>query len=106
MKYYYKRTEFSPYCLYTVGYDDPNDKFGWVPESDHDTAEEAADRVAYLNGSYRKAKLEEAAPDLLEALIEAKELIEIFHGPDLWDIYNNQSPEMKRINQAIKKATE
>jgi hypothetical protein len=47
--YVYKRTEFSPYCLYTVGYYEPNGE--WVPESDHDTSEQAAERTAWLNGS-------------------------------------------------------
>lgn len=35
--------------LYTVGYYAPSGKF--IPESDHSTKEEAAERVAYLNGS-------------------------------------------------------
>ncbi len=47
--YVYKRTGFSPYCLYTVGFYDPNGN--WIPESDHDTPDEAAKRVRYLNGS-------------------------------------------------------
>jgi hypothetical protein len=47
--YVYKRTEFSPYCLYTVGYHEPDGK--WIPESDHDTKEAAAKRVAWLNGN-------------------------------------------------------
>lgn len=34
--------------LWTVGFYDPDGK--WQPESDHDSAEKAADRVAYLNG--------------------------------------------------------
>ena len=46
--YCYKRTEFSPDCLYTVGYYAPDGK--WYPESDHDNSEEAAKRVHYLNG--------------------------------------------------------
>jgi hypothetical protein len=46
--YVYIRTEFSPYCLYTVGFYDPDGRF--IPESDHDTKEEAAKRVHYLNG--------------------------------------------------------
>lgn len=49
MSYVYQRTEFSPYCLFTVGYYDPNGK--WIPESDHDTSEEAAKRTAWLNGN-------------------------------------------------------
>lgn len=48
MGYYYKRTEFSPYCLYTVGNDNADGK--WQPESDHEITEEAAKRVHYLNG--------------------------------------------------------
>lgn len=46
--YVYKRTEFNPYCLYTVGYYEPDGT--WIPESDHETPEEAAKRVRYLNG--------------------------------------------------------
>lgn len=34
--------------LYTVGFYTPSGK--WEPESDHATREEAAKRVAYLNG--------------------------------------------------------
>jgi len=35
--------------LWTVGFYDPNGE--WVAESDHDSAEKAAARVAWLNGS-------------------------------------------------------
>ncbi len=35
--------------LWTVGFYNPDGK--WNPESDHGTREEAAARVAYLNGS-------------------------------------------------------
>ncbi len=34
--------------LWTVGFYDPNKL--WHPESDHDVREEAAKRVAFLNG--------------------------------------------------------
>jgi hypothetical protein len=34
--------------LYTVGFYDPTGK--WQPESDHETSEDAAKRVHYLNG--------------------------------------------------------
>jgi hypothetical protein len=34
--------------LYTVGFYDP--KGTWYPESDHDSPDEAAKRVAFLNG--------------------------------------------------------
>jgi len=46
--YVYIRSEFSPYELYTVGFYKPDGK--WEPESDHETADEAAKRVNYLNG--------------------------------------------------------
>lgn len=46
--YTYKQTEFSPYRLFTVGYNDP--KTGWEPESDHETSEAAAERAVFLNG--------------------------------------------------------
>jgi hypothetical protein len=35
--------------LFTVGFYDPNGK--WHPDSDHNSREEAAKRVAYLNGA-------------------------------------------------------
>ena len=34
--------------LWTVGFYGPNDE--WVPESDHDSQDQAAERVHYLNG--------------------------------------------------------
>lgn len=34
--------------LYVVGFYDPQGN--WVPESDHDSMEEAVERVRYLNG--------------------------------------------------------
>lgn len=43
--YVYKETEPG---LWTVGFYDPKGK--WEPESDHDTSEDAAKRVRYLNG--------------------------------------------------------
>ncbi|GAH83551.1 unnamed protein product [marine sediment metagenome] len=46
--YVYIQSEFSPYCLYTVGFYDPDGK--WNSESDHGSKEQAAGRVAYLNG--------------------------------------------------------
>lgn len=38
--------------LWTVGFYDPTGI--WHPESDHDTAEAAANRVAWLNGSMKE----------------------------------------------------
>lgn len=37
------------HVLYTVGYYEPSGD--WMPESDYDDREEAAKRVAYLNGT-------------------------------------------------------
>jgi len=45
--YVYKQSEPG---LWTVGFYDPNGK--WIPESDHESPELAASRVAYLNGSH------------------------------------------------------
>jgi len=47
--YVYIRTEKH---LWTVGHYDPRGKF--IPESDHETKEQAVDRVAYLNGKYKE----------------------------------------------------
>lgn len=38
---------------------------------------------------------------LRAALVEAKQVIRGWHGEDVWDIYDQHSPEMKRINAAI-----
>ena len=46
----------------------------------------------------------EKAIALKKSLVEAKSLIRSFHGPMCWDIYDAQSPEMKRINKAIEDA--
>lgn len=51
------------------------------------------------------ARLIAAAPDLLEALMTARETIRALHGPNQWDIYDRCSPEMKAINAAITRAT-
>lgn len=45
-------SETGSYSLYTVGFYNPDGK--WIPESDHDGEtgkEDAAKRVAWLNGS-------------------------------------------------------
>ena len=46
MSYVYIKSEPQ---LWTVGFYGPGDE--WVAESDHDNTEEAAKRVAWLNGS-------------------------------------------------------
>jgi hypothetical protein len=50
--------------LYTVGYYDPSGK--WVSESDHDTSEKAAERVAWLNGSRPQEVAQSIQQDLGE----------------------------------------
>ena len=49
------------------------------------------------------ARLIAAAPAMYEALKEAIGLIEIFHGSAGWEIYRDQSPEMKRLFAALPK---
>jgi hypothetical protein len=46
MSYVYQRSEVG---VVTVGFYKPDGK--WEPESDHSSSEEAAKRVAWLNGS-------------------------------------------------------
>lgn len=46
MSFVYKKTGPG---LWTVGYHEPGGK--WIPDSDHDSEDKAADRVAWLNGS-------------------------------------------------------
>lgn len=43
----YVYRQFEP-GLWTVGFYGPDGR--WYPESDHDSSDEAADRVHYLNG--------------------------------------------------------
>ena len=47
--YVYIQSETSP-DLFTVGFYHPDDN-KWEPDSDHPTRDEAAGRVAYLNGT-------------------------------------------------------
>lgn len=51
--YVYKQTEPK---LWTVGFYDPEGegRRKWYPESDHDSPEKAAKRVAWLNGSSKE----------------------------------------------------
>ena len=41
---------------------------------------------------------------LVEALEEAKVTIKALHGPNAWGIYEQHSPEMKKINGALEAA--
>jgi hypothetical protein len=64
--YYYKRTERQ---LWTVGHNDSDDKF--MPESDYGSKEEAAKRVAYLNGG--ESNESESTNELIKKLIGTQE---------------------------------
>lgn len=41
--------------------------------------------------------------ELAEALREAKKTIKLLHGESVWDIYDQHSPEMKKINGSLAK---
>lgn len=60
MPYVYVRSEPA---LWTVGFYDPSGR--WEPESDHGSSEDAAQRVALLNGSYDALTLYKALDDLV-----------------------------------------
>lgn len=62
--YVYIQSESNP-DLFTVGFYKPDNS--WEPDSDHPTKEEAADRVAYLNG---EKITKEHLPDLVKAYAE------------------------------------
>ncbi len=51
------------------------------------------------------ARLIAAAPELLDALRDAMQAVEVFHGPIAWEVFRDHSPEMKRWRAAIAKAT-
>lgn len=51
--YVYKQTERGEYPLWTVGFYTPSGE--WEAESDHSSKDEAAERVAYLNGNKGEA---------------------------------------------------
>lgn len=51
------------------------------------------------------ARLVAAAPELLAALKEAIDAVKVFHGPNCWEIYEANAPEMRRWRAAIAKAT-
>ena len=54
--------------LYTVGFYDPSGK--WIPESDHDHSEDAAKRVAWLNGNGEELQILESKIQTLADLLE------------------------------------
>ena len=50
------------------------------------------------------ARLKTLNGELVATLREAKRTIKALHGPVAWDIYDANSPEMKKINTALAKA--
>lgn len=71
--YYYRQSER---YLWTVGHDDAADRF--QPESDHDNPEDAAARVAWLNGgspiSRQQAEEKDVFGQLRELIDDLKAL--------------------------------
>jgi hypothetical protein len=63
--------------LFTVGFYDPSGK--WHSDSDHDSSEDAAQRVAYLNGGPQEspevAALKAERAELVEALRRLQPLV-------------------------------
>ena len=66
MSYVYIRSERT---LWTVGHYDPRNS-EWIPESDHDSPDKAAERVRFLNG----------ASDTTELLNRVNRLIELIEN--------------------------
>ncbi|MHA1942507.1 MAG: hypothetical protein ACW97P_12445 [Candidatus Hodarchaeales archaeon] len=64
--YVYQKTEK---CLWTVGFYNPNDE--WNPDSDHESPESAAKRVAYLNGGEEIEALKERLDELEKSIYHA-----------------------------------
>jgi hypothetical protein len=61
MTWIFKQTERHEFGgLWTVGYYTPDGE--WHPESDHDTAEAAAERVHWLNGGATASAIPEPEP--------------------------------------------
>lgn len=54
------------HVLYTVGHYTPNGEF--IPESDWDSKEKAAERVSYLNGNSLKSKCVDMFEETLKNL--------------------------------------
>ncbi len=71
-----------------------------VGTNGHGVTAEGAQAEAEAN-----ARLIAAAPELLDALRDAMQAVEVFHGPIAWEVFRDHSPEMKRWRAAIAKAT-
>lgn len=81
--YVYLRSEPS---LWTVGFYHPDGR--WEAESDHQRAEEAAQRVHWLSGGQDVSRLTQAAPALLAACRMAESVVRRL-GED--------TPRMRRV---------
>jgi hypothetical protein len=94
--YSYKRTEFSPYELYTVG---TYDSGKWESESDHSTKEEAAKRVHYLNGgkSDTTIEIDEIHRMIRERALEIRNIIDAQDPKKMSYISNIESMELCRM---------
>ena len=62
-----------------------------------------ADLVIEACNSYESLRAERDA--LAEALRDARETIEALHGPVGWEIYQDNAPEMVRLDAALAKVT-
>ena len=58
-----------------------------------------------LLGGAEILRLRAINTELVAALQESIETVRVFHGPLEWETYRDHSPEMKRWNEAIQKAT-
>lgn len=59
--------ESEPGILWTVGHYNPSGE--WLPESDHDTPEEAAQRCAWLNGAGCAVGIQSEDDQLLKRIL-------------------------------------
>ena len=64
--------------LHTVGHYAPDGK--WIPESDHNTDEQAAERVNYLNGGQEKVAV---IASLCEDIRQLRERCTALEDPDI-----------------------
>ena len=61
MSYVYTKSQNEDPPLWTVGFYNPQGE--WVPESDHTSKDDAAARVAWLNGSWPMMEVIERDPN-------------------------------------------
>lgn len=76
-------------------------------ERERDAFRDMADGYGKLDAELaiaeRRAEAAEArVKELEEALKLARDTIKVWHGPNAWEIYDRASPEMEKINTALK----